>query len=204
MKCQSTIFYRPNAIYWKEAKLLKILRKLSPVFSTTQYDLGAHLIDQALVLFGSPDESMADIAVQKEGGLSDDYFHLVLKFGSMRVILHGSSFSNSTPRYRILGTRANFTKYGLDPQEEQLRQGNSPGDPTFGIECEDKSGQLFWPEEGRGENLISERGNYLRFYEQLYAFVANGEGEVPVTAADALSVIEIIELAQESSRTGRR
>jgi scyllo-inositol 2-dehydrogenase (NADP+) len=167
------------------------------------YDLGAHLIDQALTLFGKPQELMADMALQKNGALSDDYFHLILKYKQMRVILHSTSFSNTTPRFQILGDKANFTKFGFDPQEEQLRQNISAKDSSFGVEDTKNNGKLHWPEADLSEIIISEKGSYVQFYEQLYTFITTGSGKNPVSAVEALDVIKIIELARESSRLGK-
>ncbi len=165
------------------------------------YDLGPHLIDQALALFGLPEQVLADIGSQKNDGMSDDYFHVILKYGKMRVILHASSFTNFTPRFQIWGDQAGYVKYSVDPQEDQLREGLSALDPSFGIEEEKKSGQLLFP-DNRVELLKSERGQYTKFYEELHDCLA-GNGEPPVLAEEALSVIKIIELAQQSSETAR-
>ena len=121
----------------------------------------------------------------------------------MRVILHSSSFSNTTPRFQILGDKANFTKFGLDPQEEQLRQNISANDSSFGVEDTKNNGKLHWPEADLSELIISEKGSYVQFYEQLYTFITTESGKNPVSAVEALDVIKIIELARESSRLGK-
>ena len=83
-------------------------------------DLGPHLIDQALVLFGMPEAVYADLGVQREGGASVDYAHVLLRYARLRVILHASqSTQDSGLRFAVHGTRGSFVKRGLDPQEEQ-------------------------------------------------------------------------------------
>jgi scyllo-inositol 2-dehydrogenase (NADP+) len=164
------------------------------------YDLGPHLIDQALDLFGMPERLMADIECQK-GGPTDDYFHLTLYYGSMRVLLQSSSFSSTSPRFQIFGDLGNFIKFGLDPQESQLRQGLSLFDYEFGKEQERDFGIITNPETGLTQSVSSERGHYLTFYDQLYESLTQRRA-APVTAGEALRTIRLIELALCSSRTG--
>ena len=164
------------------------------------YDLGPHLIDQTILLFGTPDHIMADIQCQKNAGQIDDYFHAVLYYGKMRAILHSSSFASTTPRFQIFGDRAEFTKYSVDPQEQQLRLEVSPDAPSFGFEEEKLFGTLTNPE---GTEIVeSEKGRYRNYYDELYSALTLGD-EPPVTAVDALRVMKIIELARQSSSEGR-
>ena len=165
------------------------------------YDLGPHLIDQALDLFGMPERLMADIQCQKAGGTTDDYFHVTLYYGSMRVLLQSSSFSSTSPRYQIFGDLGNFVKFGLDPQESQMRQGLSLFDHDFGKERERDFGIITDPETGLSQPVSSERGHYLAFYDQLYESLTQ-QRAAPVTAGEALRSIRLIELALCSSRTG--
>ncbi len=93
------------------------------------YDLGSHLIDQALHLFGNPESVYADVFQQRTGSKVDDYFHIVLAYGKTRVILHsGSLVCKHGPRFQLHGSQGSFIKYGLDSQEDMLRQGSVPGD----------------------------------------------------------------------------
>ena len=167
------------------------------------YDLGAHLIDQALVLFGMPDKLVADIAVQKKNGLADDYFHLLLMYKSTRVILHSTSFTSASPRFQIWGEKANFIKYGLDPQEDQLKEGLDPLSSSYGAEQTEKYGKLMWPTTNTVENYPSEKGNYQQYYNSLYEYIVHDRGDLPVLAKDALNVIQLIELARQSSLLGK-
>lgn len=161
------------------------------------YDLGPHLIDQALNLFGKPEEIMADIAIQRDNGLSDDYFHLILKYKKMRVILHSTSFSLSSARFEILAEKGQFVIYGLDPQEQQLKMDIPPSHESFGID-EEQAPASFYSLD-KTETISREKGKYSEFYKNLYAFIAENHGQNPVSAYEALEVIKILELARESA-----
>lgn len=168
------------------------------------FDLGSHLIDQALVLFGLPLSIFADIGSQKKGSLVDDYFHLILNYNDeKRVILHSSSFTQSTPRFQVFGDKAGFVKFGLDPQEKQLKDNQSYLDPHFGVEPQDYHCQLFSAESLLTQNFPTDRGSYICYYNQLHHKITTHKGEVPVKATDALQVIKLIELALESSKCGK-
>lgn len=190
--------FRPNtrANRWREQPIQG---------SGILYDLGSHLIDQALMLFGLPKEIFADVDSQKVDGEVDDYFHLILKYDKMRVLLHGSSFTNVTPRFQILGTKGSFVKYGLDPQEEELRAGSDPNDVKFGLESPESFGTLtsYNGDMGLNERVPSSRGCYLSFYKDLYENIMVGQLNPPVTAKSALDVIRLIELAFISTKERR-
>ena len=170
------------------------------------FDLGPHLIDQALDLFGRPESLTADIESQKGHGV-DDFFHLVLKYKDMRVILHACTFSGVSPRFKILGSEGNYIKYGMDPQEALLRAGVSPLEDNFGLEKEEIYGDLylFKDKEALVDKRPSEKGNYLKFYKAIArAIQENDESLLPVTAKSSLQSIELIEKAFLSSKEGRR
>lgn len=167
------------------------------------YDLGPHLIDQVVLLFGSPEKLMADISIQKDQGLSDDYFHLIFYYGKMRVLLHSSSFSTLSPRFQIFGDQKNFIKFGLDPQEDQLRKNLSPVQSLFGIDNEELYGKIINPNDSKTEIIPSEKGHYLAYYDGLAKALTNMDPlALPVAAEDALKIIELMELARKSSQTG--
>lgn len=93
-------------------------------------DLGPHLIDQALLLFGMPAAVFADLGIQKYGGLADDYFHILLRYPRLRVVLHASQLTlDNSLRLAVHGTSGSFIKRGMDPQEQQLKAGGNPSDP---------------------------------------------------------------------------
>lgn len=161
------------------------------------FDLGSHLIDQALTLFGKPDSVYADILAQRDEGKTDDYFHLILQYGNKRVILHGGSLvKKHGPRYQIHGMKGSFLKWGIDPQEEALKAGRVPGDEGWGEENSEQYGVLT---DEDGERIIeSLPGSYQTYYKEMYQAIATSSAP-PVTAEDALDVIKVIELAFKSN-----
>ncbi len=109
----------------------------------TLYNLGSHLIDQALVLFGMPSGVYADIRKQRTGSQVDDLFDLSLYYPDVKVTLKGSYLVREQgPRFLVHGTEGSFVKYGADPQEEALNEGRFPDEPGWGTEPEDKWGIL--------------------------------------------------------------
>ncbi len=169
------------------------------------YDLGSHLIDQALTLFGKPNTVWADLRKERKGGKANDYFHLVLGYSNLRVVLHaGSLVREQGPRFILHGDRGSFIKHGFDPQEAQLRKGLGPGGEDWGRDAEDQFGKLTTdigglPFTGTIETVL---GSYEMFYRKLADAVSQG-GQAPVPAEDACDVIRIIELAMKSHSLGR-
>lgn len=157
------------------------------------WDLGPHLIDQALVLFGRPDGVSGDVAVQRRGALADDYFDLTLRYGAMRAKLSASTLvAEPRPRFAVHGTAGSFVKYGLDPQEEALGRGTSPLDPGFGRSPVD--GILTLADGGR-QPVATLPGRYLAFYEGVAAAVRDG-APPPVDPSDALEGLRILAAAR--------
>ena len=168
------------------------------------YDLGPHLIDQALTLFGRPEWLQADVFMQRPGAVTDDGFEILMGKGPLRVSLGVSSLAAPGDfRYCIHGTQGSFFKHGLDPQEDQSRSGMSPLDPEFGIEPREQWGTFVASASLQREIIKPERGRWLSFYEAVRHSIAN-DALVPVSADDARTVLEIIEAARISSRDGRR
>ena len=164
-------------------------------------DLGPHMIDQALLLFGLPDAISADIIAQRSDARVDDYFNLVLHYGTRRVRLGCSTLvSDPRPRFALHGNGGSFVKHGLDPQEEQLKSGMDAGDPRFGIT--DNQGTLTFP-DGTRESVLTERGTWPAFYEQVADAILDG-APVPVDPADARCGLMLIDLARRASELGRR
>ena len=164
-------------------------------------DLGPHLIDQALQLFGMPDAVAADIEMQRAEAAVDDYFELTLHYGARRVKLGASTMvADPRPRFALHGSAGSFVKHGLDTQEAALKAGMEPLSPSFGID--ERDGKLTLA-DGSRETIPTEPGNYLEFYELVAGSVLDG-GPAPVEPADALDGLRIIDLARESSRSGRR
>lgn len=173
--------------------------------SGTLYDLGSHLIDQALVLFGPPRTVWADLEAQRPGAKAIDYFHLVLDYGPLKAILHsGSLVRRPGPRFQLHGEKGSFIKYGIDPQEDQLKQGASPGDPGYGRDREEDHGEITvnlngLTVRGRVETLP---GNYASYYEAVVEAISSNR-PVPVAPEEARDVIRVIECAIRSDREKR-
>lgn len=165
------------------------------------YDLGSHLIDQALSIFGKPDAISADVIKQRPGAEVDDYFHIVLHYGAKRVILRSSSYvKKAGPHFIVHGEKGSIVKYGMDSQEEQLKNGMKPGDNGYGVDDEENFATL--ETEESLERIPTEVGCYDNYYKGVRDSILNGE-KLPVTAKEGLDVIKLIQLAIESSEKGR-
>ena len=170
------------------------------------YDLGAHLVDQALVLFGMPEWVQADILVQREGGRVPDRAHIWMGRGPLRIDLVMSYFvPEHSTRYAVHGTRGSFLKSHMDPQEEHLIAGVVPGDDGYGVEAPARHGELTRFADGRlhTETVPTTRGAYERYYAGVRAAIETG-APLPVTAAEARDTIRVIEAAVRSSAEGVR
>jgi scyllo-inositol 2-dehydrogenase (NADP+) len=167
------------------------------------YDLGAHLIDQALCLFGKPDWLQADVFAQRSGALADDGFEIRMGKGELRIALGVSSLAaDHALRYRVHGLKASYRKSGLDVQEQQLRAGLLPQRPEFGLEPQAQWGCLVGA-DGQEASVAAERGRWSEFYSSMRRSLEQ-DGPVPVGAAEARDVLGTIEAARRSSREGRR
>lgn len=167
------------------------------------FDLGPHLVDQALQLFGPPEAVSADLAAQRQGARVDDYFQVTLRYPRLRVVLHaGALVAASSLRFAVHGTSASFVKHGIDPQEAALKRGDSPGAPGWGRDP--TPGRLHVPrlEQVDVEDVAGAAGDYLQFYRQMEAAM-RGSGAPPVTPQDALQVTQLLELARQSARERR-
>jgi scyllo-inositol 2-dehydrogenase (NADP+) len=166
------------------------------------YDLGSHLIDQALQLFGHPQYISADIRKQKAYSLVDDYFELKLDYGFLKVLLKsGMLVREMGPRYLMHGTKGSYIKYGEDPQEERLKAGEIPISPEWGKEPASQFGLIHTEVEGTiiRENYPSVQGGYGQFYKNLYQTIRAG-APLMETPIHGHNVIRMIELAFESSQ----
>jgi scyllo-inositol 2-dehydrogenase (NADP+) len=169
------------------------------------YDLGSHLIDQALQLFGAPQALFADITIMRPVSKVDDYFELLLYYPSFRVRLKSSyQVREALPGYVLHGSKGSFIKPKTDVQEGMLQSGALPNMPNWGREPESERGLLHTEKDGQiiREHIPSLTGNYLDYYEGIYQSLRNNK-PVPVSAEDGLNVIRIIEAAIESSREHR-
>lgn len=165
------------------------------------YDLGSHLVDQALLLFGLPLSVYADIRILRPLSRIDDYFEVLLYYNNLRVRLKGTYIARETvPAYILHGTRGSFLKSRSDVQEAHLQAGLLPGKEDWGREPDFEKGILHTELDGSilRETVTGENGNYMEFYNQLYAAIRQGL-PVPVSAADATNVIRVIDAAFKSN-----
>lgn len=166
------------------------------------YDLGPHVIDQALMLFGNPKTITADIRLQRSFSKVDDYFNIWLDYGFLKVVLHsGMLVREQGPRYMIQGTKGSFIKFGEDPQEARLRAGDLPVGEDWGREDENSYGLLYTEVNGNiiREKVPSKKGNFGLYYKSIYNSIVN---HAPVTERpeDGYNTVRLVELARESNR----
>ena len=173
---------------WKEKKV--------PVGGNV-YNLGPHLIDQALVLFGEPKTVTAEIRTVRPGTEIDDYFDIRLGYDDKLVIVKSSLMVyENFLRYNLHGTKGSFIKGGLDPQEETLRKNILPTEKPWGHEPKERWGSLY-SEDFTGI-IESEPGDYAPFYQNVYDAIVNG-AELAVKPEEILRTTRVIDLAFASS-----
>ncbi|GGV33377.1 Gfo/Idh/MocA family oxidoreductase [Streptomyces spectabilis] len=174
------------------------------------YDLGSHVVDQALVLFGPAARVYAEADVRRPGARADDdTFIAITHTGGVRSHLYVSATAAQLgPRFRVLGSAAGYVKYGLDPQEAALREGRRPGggdaEGPWGAEPE-----CVWGRVGSGESPLTGGGrpeptlpgDYPAYYAAVAAAL-RGEGDNPVTAHEAAAALDVLEAARRSARDG--
>jgi predicted dehydrogenase len=172
------------------------------------YDLGSHVVDQALVLFGPAASVYAESDVRRPGAeTDDDTFIAITHTNGVRSHLYASATTAQLgPRFRVLGSKAGYVKYGLDPQEAALRDGRRPGAKTadWGLESEE-----LWGRVGAGESPLSGGGrpeptlpgDYPAYYAAVARALAEG-GPNPVTALEAAAALDVLEAARRSAHDG--
>ena len=184
--------WRPvSAATWKEARA-----------GGSWLDLGPHLVDQALVLFGRPEGVVADIATLRDGAPAPDYFHVVLHYPNRRVILHASKLAaDHRLRFAVHGTRGSWVKHGVDPQEAATVAGAAPGGNDWGVDVEPG---LFTSGDPNAVPVpvANERGDYRLFWRALAAAI-RGEGPNPVPPSEALAVMEVLDAGLRSASQHR-
>jgi scyllo-inositol 2-dehydrogenase (NADP+) len=186
--------YRPEPVQgaWRE---------VDKPGSGVLYDLGPHLIDQALTLFGHPSYITADIRKQRPHARVDDFFNIWLDYGFLKVILHsGMLVREQGPRYMIQGTKGSFLKSGEDPQEVRLKAGDLPVGEDWGREPVSSDGILHTEKDGKviRRTVPTEAGNFGLYYTNLYDTLVNG-APLQEKPEHGYNTIRIIQLAFESS-----
>lgn len=164
-------------------------------------DLGPHLIDQAVCLFGSPKSVFADIRFTRDNSLVDDWIDLLLIYEVFRVRLKAGFFvREANPAYTLHGKKGSFLKPRGDVQEDELKIGKKPNLETWGTEPEDLQGILHTEINGKiiREKVPTLQGNYFSFFDGVYNSITSNVTE-PVTAQDGVKVMQIIEAAIASN-----
>ncbi|SEB48286.1 oxidoreductase [Terriglobus roseus] len=165
------------------------------------FDLGPHMIDQTLHLFGMPLAVQGSLATLRRGGQTDDWGHAVLHYPHMRAVLHASLLvSGGGPRTQVHGTLGSWAKFGADTQEPQLQQCMSPNDPAFGIDPDE--GIFYDGATGVQTPTPSPTGCQQRFYEGMRDAITSG-GPLPIPTEDAIQVMRVLEGFYASAREGR-
>ncbi|MER6124525.1 Gfo/Idh/MocA family oxidoreductase [Streptomyces sp. NPDC001795] len=169
------------------------------------FDLGSHVVDQALVLFGPAASVYAEADIRRPGAETDDDTFIALTHTSgVRSHLYVSATAAQLgPRFRVLGSQAGFVKYGLDPQEAALREGLRPG-PGWGREPESLWGRIGAGESpltGGGDPVPTVPGDYPAYYAAIAKALREG-GPNPVTAHEAAAALDVLEAARRSAREG--
>lgn len=168
----------------------------------TWYDLGPHLVDQSLVLFGMPEAVCGYLDCQRDGAVTIDCFQVRLRYPRLSVVLASSYLAVApAPRFRVFGVNGSYTKEGVDPQEAALARGEQPAiaatwgtDRVPGVVASAGA-------EGIHERVVASiPGNYLAFYSEVRAAVRDA-APPPVSGADIVAGIAILEAAITSSRT---
>lgn len=170
------------------------------------YDLGSHVVDQALVLFGPVTQVYAESVIRRAGaGTDDDTFIALTHASGVRSHLYVSATAAQLgPRFRVLGSQAGYVKYGLDPQEAALRDGARPGPEGWGLEDESLWGRVGAgesPVTGGGRVVPTLPGDYPAYYAAVAAALREGAPN-PVTAREAAAALDVLEAARRSARDG--
>jgi predicted dehydrogenase len=165
------------------------------------FDLGSHLVDQALALFGLPQSVTVHTASQRRADTSPDWFLAVLTYPGLQAVLSaGMLVSGGSARFALHGTTASLVKVGVDVQEGQLRDGIVPGDLDWGIDLD--AATFFDGATGEAEVLSAEDGDYRRYYEGVRDAIL-GVAPNPVPPAQAIAVMAVIAAGEQSAAEGR-
>lgn len=178
------------------------------------FDLGSHLLDQALTLFGLPDRVFASVRDERqnssepkaqwgEDGFLDDAFDAMLFYDSglvVKLVANATSLCERQIRYIVRGTEAGYVKHGLDLQEDQTKAGMAPSDPKFGVETEEHWGVLTTPQGSK--KVKSEDGVYIKWFQNL-SDALEGKAEIEVKPEQAANVVRLLTLMGQSSREKR-
>ncbi|NHB97502.1 oxidoreductase [Photorhabdus stackebrandtii] len=167
------------------------------------YDLGPHLLDQAVQLFGKPQSITADLGMIRPQAEAVDYFHVLLNYPGIKVVLHATTLAAAESAvYTLHGMEGSYVKYGLDPQEERLKVGERPPHADWGYDIRDGIMTLSREDELVTEYIPTLPGNYSAYYAAIRDAITIGKPN-PVTASEAIQIMKLIEAGIESAKQQR-
>jgi scyllo-inositol 2-dehydrogenase (NADP+) len=183
------ISYEAHFNRYKPVLNVKKWKEVASPSNGILYDLGSHILDQTIALFGKPKSVWGETFTQREGSDIDDAFDIKLDYGKLKVTLKSSLLvREDTPRYIIQGTKGSFVKYGIDQQEDHLKAGLMPDSPNFGAESVENWGTVNTEVAGlnvRGR-VETEVGNWMPLFQNMHDVIVNG-------AASAIDLADIVE-----------
>ncbi|MCU0401766.1 MAG: Gfo/Idh/MocA family oxidoreductase [Algoriphagus sp.] len=166
------------------------------------FDLGSHLIDQVVLLFGKPKAIFADIQKQRKNAIADDYFDISLFYEGFKArVTAGVLVNVPTPKFLLLGEKGSYQKFFLDVQEQAFKDGKKPGGENWGVDPEERWGKLYLENETRA--LPTEKGDYRIFYQNVADAITQGT-PLQVTLPQTITVLKLIEASFRSAKEGRK
>ncbi len=187
-------FIAPNT--WKEE---------GDEYTGVLYNLGSHMIDQVYVLFGMPKAVTAHLRIVRKAGVVTDYYDIRLEYEGFAALLKCSYLvKDPGPRYTIHSEYGTFYKWGIDPQEEMLKEGHLPNEENWGTETPEEWGTLLYEKEGEEvEELVQTLpGDYNIFYNNVFDAIRNG-AELLVKPEETVDVLKILEACLQSNKEKR-
>lgn len=184
-------FIKPNT--WKEQG--------GDEYSGVLYNLGSHMVDQIYLLFGKPKAVTAHLKIVRNAGVITDYYNIRFEYEGFSALTKCSYLvKNAGPRYIIHSEFGTFNKFGLDPQEDELKAGNLPVGENWGTEPQEEWGTIFYEKNGVDYEELVETipGNYGIFYENVYDVIRKGS-ELFVKPEDTVEVLKLLEACKESN-----
>jgi predicted dehydrogenase len=169
------------------------------------FNLGSHMIDQVVQLFGKPKSITAHLDTLRDGGQVKDYYDIRLQYNDFAAILKSSYLVREPgPRYSLYGTLGTFHKWGIDPQEEMLKNGHLPNEPNWGTDSEEDWGILNteWNGLNYKGTIETVPGNYNAFYENIYDAIVNGT-ELAVKPEESRDIIQLLDCCLQSDEEKR-
>jgi scyllo-inositol 2-dehydrogenase (NADP+) len=166
------------------------------------FDLGSHLIDQVVLLFGKPMAIFADIQKQRKNAVADDYFDISLFYEGFKArVTAGVLVNVSSPKFLLLGEKGSYQKFFLDVQEQAFKDGKKPEGDYWGVDPEERWGKLYL--ENETQALPTEKGDYRIFYQNVADAITQGT-PLQVTLPQTITVLKLIEASFRSAKEGRK